>query len=143
MTIEMKHGIPSVLHGRGRKSGMLRRRTKSDPSADLLLAIGVGLAVGAGIALVARERARRQRPMARLERFTRRGVKGTKRLRDRGVKWAEQKGEAIRDGVPVSEIGDSVAEYLETARQTIDDAVTREIRDLRRAIRRERKRLGV
>ena len=43
----------------------------------------------------------------------------------------------------MSEIGDSVAEYLETARQAIDDAVTREIRDLRKAIRRERKRLGV
>lgn len=131
------------MHGRGRKSGMLGRRTKSDPSADLLLAIGVGLAVGAGIALVARQRTRRRRPMARLERFTRRGVKEARRLRDRGVKWAEHQGEAMRDKVPVSEIGDSMAEYLETARQTIDDAVTREIRDLRKAIRRERKRLGV
>ena len=107
------------------------------------MAIGVGLAVGAGIALVARERARRRRPMARLERFARSGVKEARRLRDRGTKWALDKGEALRDGVPVSDIGDSVADYLETARQSIDDAVNREIRDLRKAIRRERKRLGV
>ena len=99
--------------------------------------------MGAGMALVARERARRRRPMARLERFARRGVNEAKRLGDRGAKWAAHQGDAIRDGVPMSEIGDSVAEYLETARQAIDDAVTREIRDLRKAIRRERKRLGV
>lgn len=134
--------MPSVLR-RGRKSGVLRRHRRSEPSADLLLAIGVGLALGAGIALVARERARRRRPMARLERFARRGAKEARRLRDRGAKWAAERGEALRDGVPVSEIGDSVAEYLETARQSIDDAVNREIRDLRKAIRRERKRLGV
>lgn len=132
-----------MLRGRGRRSGVLRRRGKSEPSADLLLAIGVGLAVGAGLALVARERARRRRPAARFERLTRRGVNEAKRLRDRGMKWASHQGDAIRDNAHVSEIGDSVAEYLETARRTIDDAVTREIRDLRRAIRRERKRLGV
>lgn len=132
-----------MLHGRGRKSGVLRRRGKSDLSGDVLLAIGVGLAVGAGLALVARERARRRRPAARFQRLTRRGVKEAKRLRDRGVKWAAHQGDVIRENANVSEIGDSVAEYLETARQTIDDAVTREIRDLRRAIRRERKRLGV
>lgn len=142
MTIEMKHGMPSVLR-RGRKSGVLRRHRRNDASTDLLLAIGVGLALGAGLALVARERARRRRPMARLERFARRGVKEARRLRDRGTKWAVEHGEALRDGVPVSEIGDSVAEYLETARDSIDEAVNREIRDLRKAIRRERKRLGV
>jgi len=134
--------MPSVLR-RGRKSGVLRRRGRNDQSADLLLAIGVGLALGAGLALVARERARRRRPMARFERLARRGVKEARRLRDRGTKWAVEHGEALRDGVPVSEIGDSVADYLETARQSIDDAVNREIRDLRKAIRRERKRLGV
>lgn len=134
--------MPSVLR-RGRKSGVLRRHRRNDASTDVLLAIGVGLALGAGFALVARERARRRRPMARLERFARSGVNEARRLRDRGTKWALEKGEAIRDGVPVSEIGDSVADYLETARQSIDDAVNREIRDLRKAIRRERKRLGV
>lgn len=134
--------MPSVLR-RGRKSGVLRRHRRNDASTDLLLAIGVGLALGAGLALVARERARRRRPIARLERFARRGVKEARRLRDRGTKWAVEHGEALRDGVPVSEVGDTVAEYLETARQSIDDVVNREIRDLRKAIRRERKRLGV
>jgi len=97
--------MPSVLR-RGRKSGVLRRHRKNDASTDLLLAIGVGLALGAGVALVARERARRRRPMARLERFARRGVKEARRLRDQGTKWAVEHGEALRDGVPVSEIGE-------------------------------------
>jgi len=135
--------MPSVLRRRGRKSGGLRRRGRSELSGDLLLAVGVGLALGAGMALVARERARRRRPMARLERFAERGVKEARRLRDRGAKWAAERGDALRDGVPVDEIGDSVAEYLESARESIDAAVNREIRDLRKAIRRQRKRLGV
>ncbi|HWT45378.1 MAG TPA: hypothetical protein VN085_05405, partial [Vicinamibacterales bacterium] len=63
--------------------------------------------------------------------------------RDRGAKWAADRGDALRDGIPVDEIGDSVAEYLESARESIDAAVNREIRDLRKAIRRQRKRLGV
>jgi hypothetical protein len=36
-----------------------------------------------------------------------------------------------------------VREYLETARGAIDRVVDEELRDLRRAVRRQRKRIGV
>jgi hypothetical protein len=37
----------------------------------------------------------------------------------------------------------NVADYVGTAREAIDDAVESELKDLRRSIRRQRKRLGV
>ena len=140
MTIELKHGIPHVVRA-GRKYGITRSR-KSDSTTDLLLAVGVALAVGAGVALVARERSRRRKPMARLERATRRGLDRAARLRERGKEWASRSGKSMRNGVPVDDVRDSVAEYLATARRTIDQAVSDELRDFRRAIRRQRKRLG-
>lgn len=145
MTIELRHGVPHVTHARrGRKSGIARRWTKqSELPANLLVAIGVGLAIGAGVALAVRERSRRQRPLARLERAARRRLKDANRVGERGAKWAARHGDALRDRVPVDELKESVAAYLAAARQTIDDAVSAELRDLRKAVRHRRKRLGV
>lgn len=43
----------------------------------------------------------------------------------------------------MEEITDSLGEYVQTAREVIDDTVTHELNDLRKAIRRHRKRLGI
>ena len=47
------------------------------------------------------------------------------------------------DNLPLEDIGESLGAYLETARETIDDTVSRELKGLRKAVRRQRKRLGV
>lgn len=47
------------------------------------------------------------------------------------------------DNLPLEEVGEQIGSYLEAARQTIDDAVAREVKSLRKAVRRQRKRLGV
>jgi hypothetical protein len=54
------------------------------------------------------------------------------------------------DRVPRDEIRDRLGEYREQigdymgrAREAIDDAVASELRDLRRSLRRQRKRLGI
>ncbi|HEY9449111.1 MAG TPA: hypothetical protein VIQ60_05130, partial [Gemmatimonadaceae bacterium] len=52
-------------------------------------------------------------------------------------------GEQLLDRIPFEEVGESLGEYISAARETIDDAVSRELKDLRKAIRRRRKRLGV
>jgi hypothetical protein len=54
---------------------------------------------------------------------------------DRGVDAWER--------LPREEIASRVRDYVETARESIDDFVETELRDLRNAIRRQRKRLGV
>jgi hypothetical protein len=61
----------------------------------------------------------------------------------RGAKWAAERGEEMWDRIPFDEIGDSIGEYAQSAREAIDDTVSHELNDLRKAIRRHRKRLGI
>ncbi|HUF27543.1 MAG TPA: hypothetical protein VMM18_11245 [Gemmatimonadaceae bacterium] len=60
-----------------------------------------------------------------------------------GARWVgEQAGDAW-DRLPVEDVQEKVGDYLESAKETIEDAVETELRDLRKAIRRQRKRLGI
>jgi hypothetical protein len=45
--------------------------------------------------------------------------------------------------VPAEEIQERMQEYMEAARESIGEVVEHELRDLRKAIRRRRKQLGV
>jgi len=47
------------------------------------------------------------------------------------------------DKVPAEEIQERMQEYMESARESIGEVVEHELRDLRKAIRRRRKQLGV
>jgi hypothetical protein len=60
-----------------------------------------------------------------------------------GARWAARRGEKMLDRLPVEEVGDAIGEYLDAAREAIDDVVAREVKDLRKAVRRQRKRFGV
>ncbi|CAA9339784.1 MAG: hypothetical protein AVDCRST_MAG40-2351, partial [uncultured Gemmatimonadaceae bacterium] len=61
----------------------------------------------------------------------------------RGVGRAAELGAAAIEQLPGRESAGAVRDYLETAREKIDRAVDLELRDLRRAVRRQRKRIGV
>lgn len=61
----------------------------------------------------------------------------------RGAKWAAERGEEMWDKIPFDDISDSIGEYVQNARETIDDTVSHELNDLRKAIRRHRKHLGI
>ena len=50
---------------------------------------------------------------------------------------------ARRDSRALGEYRDQVGDYMGRAREAIDDAVASELHDLRRAVRRQRKRLGI
>jgi hypothetical protein len=65
------------------------------------------------------------------------------RLGGAGARWAAHRGEELWDRVPRDEIRENVSDYMGRARDAIDDAVESELNDLRKAIRRQRKRLGV
>jgi hypothetical protein len=61
----------------------------------------------------------------------------------RGYRAARDRGEELVDSIPVDEIADSVREYVDGAREAIDDVVRSEMTDLRKAVRRQRKRIGI
>jgi hypothetical protein len=47
------------------------------------------------------------------------------------------------DRVPVDAVREEIGDAIDSARETVADVVESELRDLRKAIRRQRKRLGV
>jgi hypothetical protein len=65
------------------------------------------------------------------------------KIGSKSARWAANRGEEMWDRIPRDEIRDHVSDYMTRARDAIDDAVASELKDLRRAVRRQRKRLGV
>ncbi|MFL5583211.1 MAG: hypothetical protein ACJ8AO_22820 [Gemmatimonadaceae bacterium] len=103
----------------------------------------IGLAVGAGAALLLRRGPGGDRPIVPAAKAIGRGARWAGTRGARGARWAAQRGEELWDRVPREEIAETLGDYLETARKTIDNVVEDELNDLRRAIRRQRKRLGI
>ena len=60
-----------------------------------------------------------------------------------GASWAREQGEELLERVPVERIEAGVRETVGAARERIDGFVQSELRDLRRTLRRQRKRFGV
>ena len=61
----------------------------------------------------------------------------------RGYRAARERGEELVDSIPVDDIADSVRDYVDNAREAINDVVRAEMNDLRKAVRRQRKRIGI
>ena len=61
----------------------------------------------------------------------------------RGFNSAVERGEELVDRIPVDAMVDQVRDYVDTARDAINDVVKDELNDLRKAVRRQRKRIGI
>ncbi len=79
-----------------------------------------------------------------------RGAKRVRRMRKEmgrqvaeGAKWARHRGDDLADRLSPDELTGEVRKYLGEARERISDAVETELRDLRRELRRRRRKLGV
>ena len=122
-------------------------RGATDEQYDLLTAALIGLAIGVGTTLLVRRGPSGRRPMSPVLRGAALGAKwaglGAARLGARGASWARDTGSDLWERVPREEIRDHVRDYLGKAQEAIDDVVETELRDLRRALRRQRKRLGI
>ena len=64
-------------------------------------------------------------------------------LAGRGARIAWDRGVDAWDHIPREAIEEKVRDYFEAARDHIDDFVESELKDLRKAIRRRRKKLGI
>lgn len=61
----------------------------------------------------------------------------------RGYRAARDRGEELVESIPVDDIAEGVREYVDGAREAINDVVRAEMNDLRKAVRRQRKRIGI
>jgi len=61
----------------------------------------------------------------------------------RGFRTAVDAGGELVDRIPVDDVVEQVRDYVDTARGAINDVVQDELNDLRKAVRRQRKRIGI
>lgn len=112
------------------------------------------MAIGVGTTLLLRRGPEGERPLMPLLKGVGKGakwagvmgVRGAKvgaRAGRRGAAWVADRGEDLWEQVPAEEIGESIGEFLEEARDRIADTVESEMQDLRKAIKRQRRKLGV
>jgi hypothetical protein len=114
---------------------------------DLLTAALIGLTIGAGITFMLRRGPSGDRPVSPVVRGVGRGANWAGRhaakVGSAGARWTARRGEQLWDSIPRDDIREGVSDYAGRARHAIDDAIESELKDLRRAIRRQRKRLGI
>ncbi|MEO6332195.1 MAG: hypothetical protein ABIV11_09025 [Gemmatimonadaceae bacterium] len=133
---------------------------------DLLTAAVIGVAIGAGIALLVRKGPSGKRPLMPMMDALGRGAKwsgamgleGARWAGDtippyarsarkgavRGARWAREQSEPLLEKLPaLDDVTETVRDYVDAAREAINETVEHEARDLRKAIRRQRKRIGI
>jgi hypothetical protein len=114
---------------------------------DLLTAALIGMTVGAGLTFILRRGPSGRRPVSPVLDRVGQGAswagRHAARLGLRGARWAADRGEDAWERIPRHEIREHVSDYVGRAREAIDDAVASELHDLRRAVRRQRSRLGI
>jgi hypothetical protein len=114
-----------------------------DAQYDLLTAALIGAAIGATATLLLRRGPSGSRPVGPLLRGARTGGKAAARAGLAGALWAKEHGSELIDRIPVDRIEHDVRETVGVARDRIDGFVQQELRDLRRMLRQQRKRMGV
>lgn len=118
-----------------------------DGDYDLLTAALLGATVGAGLTFLLRRGPGGRRPVTPVIGTMGRGAGWAGRHAAHGAvvgaRWLQDRGEDAWERIPRDQIKRDVRHYAGRAREAIDDAVESELHDLRRAIRRQRKRLGL
>jgi gas vesicle protein len=123
------------------------RGSGRDQQYDLLTAALLGAMIGAGAALLVRRGPTGRRPLTPLARAAGGAAVGAAKWAGtrgrRGARWAAKRGGDVWDRVPVDAVREEIGDAIDAAREKVADVVESELRDLRKAIRRQRKRLGV
>jgi len=114
-----------------------------DAQYDLLTAALIGAAIGATATLLLRRGPSGRRPVAPVLRGAKWAGRGAMAASAAGARWAREHGSELIDQIPTERIEREVRETVGEARDRINGLVQHELRDLRKAIRRQRRRLGV
>ena len=114
-----------------------------DAQYDLLTAALIGAAIGATATLLLRRGPSGERGMSPIVRGAGRASRAAWKAGATGAGWAKDQGGELIDRIPVDRIEHDVRESVGVARERIDGFVSQEIRRLRRALRQQRKRMGM
>ena len=117
--------------------------TGRDAQYDLLTAALIGAAIGATATLLLRRGPSGSRPVTPVLRGAKWAGRGAMAASAAGARWAREHGGELIDQIPADRIEREVRETVGEARERINGLVRHELRDLRKAIRRQRRRLGV
>ena len=164
----MADTLKAAPSGRSRTRASVRETNlegEREQQFDLLTAALLGAAVGTVITLMFQSGPGGRRPISPLISATGKGAKWAALAGLEGARWAGdrsapaarwagersargyraamERGEELVESLPVDEVADSVREYVDGAREAINDVVRAEMTDLRKAVRRQRKRIGI
>ena len=117
--------------------------TGREAQYDLLTAALIGAAIGATATLLLRRGPSGERPVTPVMRGARWAGAAALRGGAAGAGWAKSRGGELLERIPTEQIEHDVRETVAEARERIDGFVRSELGDLRRTLRRQRKRLGV
>ncbi|HEU4642907.1 MAG TPA: hypothetical protein VFS44_10680 [Gemmatimonadaceae bacterium] len=146
---------PGRASDRDREAESRRDTLAPRDEYDLLTALLMGVAVGSMVTLLFRRGPSGRRPAAAAMRvagtgaavagrYGARGARWARQHAERGAEWMGERGQELADRVPdMEDVVDEVRDYLSYAREAINDTVSDELKDLRKAIRRQRKRIGI
>ena len=114
---------------------------------DLLTAALLGVTLGVGATLLLRRGPSGRRPISPAFAGALRGAAWAGReaaeLGRRGAKWARRQGGDLWDRIPFEAAQEQLEDYLHRAKESIDSTVESELHDLKKSLRRQRRRLGI
>jgi hypothetical protein len=139
-----------VRPGRSARRGAAEGAGSRDEDFDLLTAALIGLTVGVGVTMLFRRRPAPARTslMRGLE-LAGKGAGMASLAGAAGSRLAHKAAEGARRGMDWAEdlsldgVGEQLHDYFEAAKGAIEDTVSGELQDLRKSIRRRRRRLGI
>jgi gas vesicle protein len=114
-----------------------------DAQYDLLTAALIGAAIGATATLLMRRGPSGERPVSPVLRGAGAASKSALRAGAAGAVWAREHGGELLDRIPADRIESEVRDTIGAARDRIDGFMRQELRGLRRALRNQRKEMGV
>lgn len=127
--------------------------TSHDEDLDLLTAALIGLTVGVGVTMLLRRSPAPRTALSRGREMASRGAEMASRAGATGARMAGRAADEARrgykrgrdwvDDLSLDGVGEQLHDYLDAAKEAVEDTVSGELQDLRKSIRRRRRRLGI
>jgi hypothetical protein len=122
-----------------------------DHKLDLMMAAAVGVAAGVTLTLLLRDESHgmfsgmdsTRRRLRRVGSASMDSLRSARKSAVKGARRGMKRGRELIDEIPMEEFGEELRHYLDAAKGAIEDTIKDELHDLRKTMRRRRKRMGI